>query len=389
MQKKIFSLLFLICATCLIVNAQNIISPSSGKIKALGRTEMVDSNRLKFDFPGVRFIMQFSGSKSIAVKFKSSSKSYFQAIIDGKVIVDTLGKPILFGSISDTTCVLATGLCKSKHEIVFFKRTENLDNIPSEFMGFIVDDGAKVEPAPKPKARKLEFIGNSITCGFGTEACDKADKFTPETENNYLSYANVISRAFDADVNVVSHSGRGVVRNYGDKYKVSTQYPTVPKLYVRSIDADSVKHWDFNQFKPDAVIINLGTNDFSTFPYPDKPVFIDGYLKLIATIRGHYGQETPIFCVVGPMIDEPCYSYVKEMVEMQRKANKDSKTYFIGIPTALMNPSLDFGASYHPGGDGQKKMAEIVAPVISTVLGWSYDSTEMLDIKGGQSYYCR
>jgi len=171
----------------------------------------------------------------------------------------------------------------------------------------------------------------------------------------------------------VAHSGMGVVRNYGYKEKVSPN--AMPDRYNRVFDEKDQPLWNFKQWKPDMVVINLGTNDFSTQPFPDKAVFIAGYEKLINEVRNQYG-DLPIFCVVGPMTDEPCYSYVKEMVENFRSAGQKKNVYFVGIPTYLMNPEKDLGSDTHPNYSGAKKMAAHVLPVISSILGWNYKSNE-------------
>ena len=87
---------------------------------------------------------------------------------------------------------------------------------------------------------------------------------------------------------------------------------TMPDRYKQSLDTEIAAMWDFSKWKPDAVVINLGTNDFSTEPHPIETVFNRKYTHLVKFIREQYG-EIPIFCVVGPMIDEPCHSYVKKM----------------------------------------------------------------------------
>jgi lysophospholipase L1-like esterase len=390
MLKKTTLALCIGIASVLSAYAQQVVPPSSSCIKVQGRVDTSNPERYRFDYPAVSFTMKFTSS-SVAVKLKGSTQTYFQAFINGKPTVDTNGRQAIFSSIGDTTIILASKLSKKQpHEVVLFKRTENLDNRPAEFMGFVLDDNAKsLDAAPLYKSRKLEFLGNSITCAFGTESKSKDSKFSPETENSYLSYANVLARAFDADVNLVARSGRGVVRNYNERSMISTREATIPKLFSRMFDSDSTISWDFKRYTPNAVILNLGTNDYSTQPQPYKALFIDRYLKLIAHVRAAYGDQTEIFCLVGPMTDEPCYSYVKELVEIQKIVNKDSHITFIGIPKALLSLEKDFGAAGHPGGDGQKKMAQIVAPVISTVMGWSYNRSEMDDIKNGQDFYNR
>lgn len=391
MLQKTFLALGILSTSILSAYAQQVVLPSNPSVKVQGRVDASNPERYRFDYPGVSFSMRFSGSSSLAAKLKGSAKTYFEAFIDGKPALDPSGRQAIYRSIGDTTIVVASKLSKNQpHEVVLFKRTENLDNIPAEFMGFVVDDKASCAPAaPLYKARKIEFLGNSITCAFGTESKGKDSKFTPETENNYLSYANILARAFDADVNLVARSGRGVVRNYNDRSMVSTREATVPKLFSRVFDSDSTISWNFTRYTPNAVVVNLGTNDYSTTPHPYKALFVDGYLKLIAQIRAAYGNQAQIFCIVGPMIDEPCYSYVKEVVEIQRITNSDPHIHFIGIPKSILSLEKDYGAAGHPGGDGQKKMAQMVAPVISTVMNWSYNRAEMDDIKGGQDFYSR
>lgn len=63
------------------------------------------------------------------------------------------------------------------------------------------------------------------------------------------------------------------------KEKVSPN--AMPNRFNRVYDEKGLPDWNFKQWKPDAIVINLGTNDFSTQPYPDKAVFKEGYEKLI------------------------------------------------------------------------------------------------------------
>lgn len=191
---------------------------------------------------------------------------------------------------------------------------------------------------------------------------------------NYLSYAPIMARAFKADYHIIAHSGMGVVRNYGYKEKVSPN--AMPDRFNRVFDEQELPLWNFRLWKPDVVVINLGTNDFSTQPFPDKTVFKVGYEKLIKEVGKQYG-DVPVFCIVGPMTDEPCYSYVKEMVEDFRSVYQRKNVYFVGIPTYLMNPDKDLGSDTHPNYSGQRKMAAHVLPVISSILEWNYDGKEL------------
>lgn len=62
----------------------------------------------------------------------------------------------------------------------------------------------------QPKKRKIEFIGDSITCGYGNEGVCKVDEFTTRLENPWLGYAVQVAEMLEAEVQLVSWSGIGV-----------------------------------------------------------------------------------------------------------------------------------------------------------------------------------
>ena len=320
----------------------------------------------RFDWSGV--YIQFNiRSSECAVRMSDSGHNYYNIFVDNQ-------PSKTFEVKSDTTVVIASGLDAQTHKIQIFKRTEGNQGTGT-FKGIMISEKGEMLPWKEIPTRKIEYIGNSITCGYGTEGKTKSERWKPSTENNFLSYAPIMARAFNADYHIVAHSGEGVVRNYGYKEKVSPT-GTMPVRFNRVYDEKEQPLWNFGQWKPDLVVINLGTNDFSTQPFPDKTVFQAGYIKLINEVRRQYG-DLPIFCVVGPMTDEPCYSYVKEMVENFRSAGQMKNIYFIGIPTYLMNPEKDLGSDTHPNYSGAKKMAAHALPVIASIMGWEYSNSEL------------
>ena len=341
------------------------IPASNNNIRYVGRFDFSNPQEARFDWSGV--YMQFTfRSTECSVKMSDTGHNYYNVIVDNQ-------PSKTFDVKSDTTLVLAIGMGPQIHKVQIYKRTEGNQGAGT-FKGILLSENGEMLPWKDIPVRKIEFIGNSITCGYGTEGLSKDEHWKPSTENNYLSYAPIIARAFNADYHIVAHSGLGVVRNYGYKEKVSPN--AMPDRFNRVYDEKELPGWNFKQWKPDAIVINLGTNDFSTQPYPDKAVFKKGYENLINEVRKQYG-DLPIFCVVGPMIDEPCYSYVKEMVDDFREVYKRKNVYFVGIPTYLMNREKDLGSDSHPNYLGQRKMAAHVLPVISSILGWDYKNTEL------------
>lgn len=364
-MKRLF-FAFAILLMGIVSAAQTKFIPASNiNIRYVGRFDFSNSQEVRFDWSGVYIQFSFR-SNECSVKMSDTGHNYYNVFVDNQ-------PSKTFDVKSDTTLVLARGLGPQIHKVQIYKRTEGSQGT-GIFKGILLSENGEMLPWKDIPARKIEFIGNSITCGYGTEGLSKDEHWKPSTENNYLSYAPIIARAFNTDYHIVAHSGLGVVRNYGYKEKVSPN--AMPERFNRMYDEKELPVWNFKQWKPDAIVINLGTNDFSTQPYPDKAVFKKGYEKLINEVRKQYG-DLPIFCVVGPMIDEPCYSYVKEMVDDFREVYQRKNVYFVGIPTYLMNREKDLGSDSHPNYLGQRKMAAHVLPVISSILGWDYKNTEL------------
>jgi len=226
-----------------------------------------------------------------------------------------------------------------------------------------LDNGGSVVNPPAPVPRTIEFIGDSITCGYGIQGKPPCD-FTSSTENNYLSYSGLVGRHFNTNYYVESWSGRGVVRNYGDP-NITSQVP-LPVLYPRSIAGDNSTNWDFpTKSRPDAVVINLGTNDYSTLPHPPQTIFETGYQNFIAFLLGNY-QQVHIFLVCGPLINNPCCSYIQDVVKT--KSINFPTIYYVDM-TNILN-STDYGCDGHPNVSGHQKMANVAIPTIKKVMGW-------------------
>ena len=154
-------------------------------------------------------------------------------------------------------------------------------------------------------------------------------------------------------------SGIGLVRNYGDPNTTSAD--PFPVYFNRTIAVSAEPVYTFTDYQPDAVISNLGTNDYSTEPTPPQREFEDAYHNFIQQIRSAYGN-IPIFLACGPMIGSPCCDYVQNVV------NFEENTYYIDLENIL--EEFDIGCNGHPNVSGHQKMAYLSIPIIQNVLGW-------------------
>lgn len=331
-----------------------VFSPSDPSVTYVGRT-FIQDKKVSFDWAGVYFRFRFTGT-SLSLKISDTKSNYYDVFLN-----DSWHSKVNFRG-QDTIIHLFCNLDPGVHSVSIHKCTEGNEG-KTTLHEILLDEGASLLPSINKERYKIEFIGNSITCGFGTETNNPQEKYTPETENSYHSYAAITSRYFDADYVLTAHSGIGVVHNYGDKKGLS-EY-TMLHRFFNTLDNTKDENWDFSKWKPDVVVINLGTNDFSQEIKPTKADFIKGYKKLLSSVRKVYGN-IPIFCLTSPMSNSLQFESVKEACE----SYADAQVYFIPMLSHTLKGKNDLGAAYHPSYTGQRKMAMLLIPYISSVMNW-------------------
>jgi len=334
------------------------IPASHPNISYIGRVSFTNPESPCFTYPGVQLRVIFEGT-SLTMKAKPNS-GYFMVEIDEQ-------QPFKIAFLeNDSIITLAEGLTDTSHEVRITLAYEGYLRRP-EFRGFILDPGKTLPTAPVLPERKIEFIGNSMTCGYGVETEDPQAPFKDETENHYYTYAAITARAFDAQSLVVARSGIGIYRNYNGPVTGSPH--SMPRMYNQTLFGDSTELWDFSRYIPDLVCINLGTNDVSTQPY-DMQLFENAYRGFLATLRNNYPQ-TKIVILTGCMPNGKALGEVKnalnKLVE-EASAAGDKNIYRFDMTT--QDGKLGFGASWHPSKAQQNKMATELIPFIQQITGW-------------------
>lgn len=328
----------------------------------------VESGEATYNWPGVTVSVEFSG-RSLGIRLKGGERNYFNVWVD-----DYPAQVIR--AVNDTVWWFPERLSRGKHQLRLVKRTE-ADMGTTVFYGVYLGEKEQlIQPAALPD-RKLLFVGNSITCGYGTEGKDRMERFKPSTENCEKSYATILSRAFGAQYHLISHSGLGMVRNYGDPEKRSIERKPMPARLDYLLDNDPAKTYDLKDYQPDAIVVNLGTNDFSTQPFPDEADFVEAGKTLLHRLLITY-PGVKIFCIAGPMIDEPAFTFTKRMVDEVKGEIGSEDVVFVGVPGSLMDPETDLGSDSHPSYRGQLKTAGMILPVMGTVLRWDFKMDEIL-----------
>ncbi len=337
---------------------QSDIGADNPNIQYVGRFDRTISSAPGFDWSHSTIRAKFQGT-SCSVKMEGPGK-YFDVFIDGAKT-----SPIISSTGGLETFLVASGLSDGIHRISLCRRAEaSLGK--NTFRGFILDGGKTlVAPDPAP-SRKMAFIGDSYTCGYGVEG-EFSDTFYFSTENACLTYASHMASHYNAECMITAWSGKGMVRNYGDSNQTSVD--PFPPVFPRTCGTVANNDYDF-AWQPDVVVVALGINDFSTTPHPSEEQYVGGYLSFIETLRSHY-PDAHIICTYLSSMDSVASGYIAAAAS----ASGDSKVHFASVSYNLVVPD-DFGPHYHPNIVGQAKIADAFIPVFDSIMGttWGGDT---------------
>jgi lysophospholipase L1-like esterase len=321
-------------------------------VRFTGRVERTGPRSGRYAWSGSGFVAAFQGT-GVAVMLGEKENQH-------TVLID--GKPgdILKTRATERRYVLGRGLPLGQHVLEVQRRTEALFG-PTELFDLEVEGGELLPPPPAPE-RRLEVLGDSISSGYGNEGRGPDCHFSADTENHFLSYGALTARALGAALSTVAWSGRGVVKNYNGE-----PGDPMPVLFERVLPEEPRSRWDFAP-EPHALVINLGTNDFSTEPDPPESEFVGAYRALLARARTRY-PHTFVLCTVGPMLAANdlarAQAGIVEAVR-QRRASGDQRVAFYPMQTPNPGPGCD----WHPSTTTHQKMAEELTRELRRVLGW-------------------
>lgn len=265
------------------------------------------------------------------------------------------------------------GLDGKKHVVTVVKTSE--PQMGDITFGGVSGGTLEATTAAGP-GRSIEFVGDSISAGWGVDGpqgdgsnCSqfKAQGADPQVSNAALAAPVLLSGQLMVDWSVVAYSGRGVYRNL-DQSMVNT----LPKLYgLASPDRQIAA----SAGAADAVVVNLGTNDFYRFyNAPAKAGFVAAYSGLLQAIRAR-NPKAPILCVLGPMLADSlsskdglpllstATSYVQEAIAVSGLSR---------VTLTVLKPnSTDVSCEYHPDQAGQRAIASQLLPALRGALGGS------------------
>ena len=331
---------------------QGKIFPAAEKyVKLTGRTVMENGVRwmihsgctMGFRFSGTKVSVVFIGDN--AISGMKSSQARFAVYVDGRRVIDRMV------SRKTEEVEIFSSETATEAEIVIVKLSEGTNSVFGISEIKVMGSG-DIVPLAK-KEIKMEFIGDSITCGYGVDDEDRDHHFSTETEDATKTYAWKTATALNADCSFVSYSGHGIVSGYsatGEKVagqSVPDVYEKLGKNYGSAVTAvDLNQPWDFSEFQPDIIVINLGTNDDS-YTQQDaerKEEFTLAYFEFLKMIRKN-NPGALIVASLGIMGDR-LYPCVKDAVNRYKEATGDTNVRPLHFPP--QNGSTGYAADWHP-----------------------------------------
>jgi lysophospholipase L1-like esterase len=242
-------------------------------------------------FPGVTLHLKVKAS-FVALNLQVVRVAGFDYSVDGGPFKTVLLKE------GQERIELLKGETMGEHNIEVVRRTESWQgNV--KIRSLELDDAGQLLPVARP-SKRLEFIGDSITCGSGVESSPSGETADPIRSNARLSFGKRIAKALGAECHLVSYGGRGVIRDWQGIRATNN----APQFYELTLPDDPATPWNFRRFVPDVIGICLGQNDFNQ-GIPDENEFVNAYVEFVRKVHRD-APRAVIFLMDSPMLlDEP------------------------------------------------------------------------------------
>lgn len=353
MKQKLFLLMLLFSELAVAQQVPlNFYAANHSFIQYTGRIDFSNIRLPRFWQPGVYIQTKFYGSNCEVIvndeELWGKNHNYLEIVVDGKPTrLQTKAK-------RDTIKITADA-ANSIHTLLICKNTEA--NIG--YMELVGIRCQKLIQPDKKHVRKIECIGNSITCGTGSDIseipCGKG--VWQDQHNTYLSYGAVAARALNAQYHLSSVSGIGLMHSCCNlKY-------VMPQVFDKINMRDDTIAWNFENYVPDVLTVCLGQND----GIQDSLQFTNNYIIFLKKLRSYY-PNTTIICISSPMADDALRSFMKKsLIGITNALNKSGDK---NIYKYVFEKQYSSGCDYHPDIKEHAEIAGLLTAFIKKVKNW-------------------
>lgn len=321
----------------------------------VGRFDHTHPAGPRCEWPHSMVTLRFRGTAAQAL-LSETKPNFWAVVVDDKPPITVATEQ------GDNVVTLASDLPDGEHTVQLIRRTEAFVG-RSQIKGFCLSAGGELME-PKKLSRRIQVIGDSISCGYGNEAPNQKEKFNPATENAYMTYGAIAARTVGAEYVCIAWSGKRMAPEN-----------TIPEIYDLSLPTDRNRTYDLSQWTPDVILINLSTNDFSKAD-PDEEMWTKAYKAFVLRVRKQY-PNAQFYLATSPMLwNSPTR---KQRDVLQRYLDRiqselctetgDAGNFRI-IQFAQQQQADGIGADWHPSIRTHEIMAAQWIEALKSDLGW-------------------
>ncbi len=257
----------------------------------------------------------------------------------------------------ENNIVLAKNLPRGNHTVLICKNSE-AENGYIEIVGFNCEELLK--PDAKP-VRKMEFIGDSITCGAGSDEsevkCETPGASWHDQHNAYFAYGPTTARSLNAQWHLSSVSGIGLMHSCCDKKIV------MPQVFDKINLAKDTIAWDFKKYQPEVVNICLGQND----GIQDSVKFTTAYINFVKRLRSYY-PKSKLILLSSPMANEKLKAaLVKYITAVTGSLRKEGEN---NIGSYFFTKQYHKGCGSHPSLAEHEQIAAELSKYLKKEMSW-------------------
>lgn len=338
-------------------DADGGIKVDKSNVKVHGRYIYKDG-ALKSSLPASGIEIRFRGTE-IALDLTTNNSGYIHVFVDGneELSFDYKDDARILLPSGTQEITLAENLENKIHTVKILKSNEGADNIIT--WNKLYTDGELLAP-PISKARKIQIVGDSITCGSASLNFPENENGS-ESGNKYedavLSYASWLGRMFDADTELFARSGMSM-------YDCMTTKDT-PLYDMLDYYAGIYDSWKHTEFEPDLIVQFNWINDYIGKMQRDgvgKGTMIDIYVKMLNMLSStHPNAKIVMVC----RSDQSEFLDILNSArnEFGRRNDKKKVRIITYAPSDLVN-------SGHPHPEGQYNIAKKLSEQIEKFMDW-------------------
>lgn len=305
---------------------------------------------------GCEVRLRFHGT-GVRARMDTGWANRFRVHVDG----DRFPETRIVGKSGEDDYVLARDLPEGDHELSLVRITEAGFG-EWHIRGFTVD-GGELLARPEAPLRRIEFIGDSITCGAGNTGTSAQCPLDQNTEDSSLGYAGLAAAQLHASYTNICYSGRGVYRDA----KGFTSHP-MTLLWRRTFVQRRTLPFAHETLVPDAVVVNLGTND-TALSY-ERERYLSAQANFYKTLRKTYPQAHLVYVVGARKTTANVQQAARDLAQWVTSLGPDGHASFLQLmPTTVPSDERE-DCAFHPGLKSHARMADAVVAHLREKLHW-------------------